>query len=221
MSTDYLLFDYLPTGHTPPAPTLLAWYAPGKPQLFGLGVQPGTPFDPQPFLRAFPNEVSEVWVFAEWATAMENMLKEGASEAELHTWLARSQSPAIREREAGQALRVEDLLTRLTTGGRLPRASAMEALFYVLASEGAPELSVQRVPHPGQADFVLLGPQRQVLAQVEIKQTRRSSGHPGPATPSWVVYGRREEEHRMTLITALTEPDYQRQLQAWLDGLAK
>lgn len=220
MSTPYLLFDYLPQSGTPPAPSLLAWLAADQPSLYGLGVQPGATFDPLPFVSAFPGDAKEVWIFAEWADALNTLLRDGASATELRAWLGHTQTPAIREREYGAANRLEDMVSQLATGDLVRKPSALEGLFFVLARDGGPSLRIQRAQRP-EADFVVTDRHGQVMALVELKRALRPATPSTASSPSWPILVRKPTDRSMMLITALTAPDYQQRLQAWLDSLTK
>lgn len=130
MTRRCLLLDYVPAGRGEPKPALAVWSGPRKTEILGLGVRPGTEFDPFPFVSAFPSDSAEVWVFAEWAYATAAMVEEGASLPELEAWvredataMAVSSEPAPSSKKA--------LEERFDTDWMAARSAATDALVFL------------------------------------------------------------------------------------------
>jgi hypothetical protein len=201
MSRRSLLLDYVPQGRGKPRPSLAVWKGARRTEVLGLGVQPGSEFDPLPFVGAFPADSEDVWVFAEWAFATQAMVEEGADLPEIEAWV-REDSTAMTVSQVAAPTSRRALEGLFDTEWMATRSAATDALVF-LAQE-VTDATVQ----PG-ADVRILNPNGASLAVLEVKRS-------APARERRSLYVKLRAPGAAPTTVELSEQGAGERIRAWL-----
>jgi len=200
-----LLLDYVPARRGGPKPALAVWSGPRKTEVLGLGVRPGTEFDPFPFVSTFPADSPDVWVFAEWAYAAAAMVEDGASLTELEAWV-RADSTAMTVSEEPAPTSKKALEERFDTDWMATRSAATDALVF-LAKEST-DAAVRT-----NNDVCLETVNGTLLATLSVKRSKPAAGSPA----RWHVS--LQKPGREPLRVDLSEKTASAQVRRWLRAL--
>jgi hypothetical protein len=169
--TRYQFFSYHSSDGSAIKPALLAWYS-SPACVIGLGISPGEElFDPRPFAAAFPSDVDRAWMFAEWATALAEMLRAGAKSEEVLRWVNDAHPRILSVVETGVAESPAALVKRLPDEP-LVEAMAEAVLVEVFRALGGTPVPVRHGAMPA-ADFIVED-EHGGEVWVEIKKATRS-----------------------------------------------
>lgn len=205
MTRRCLLLDYVPARRGGPKPALAVWSDPRKTEVLGLGVRPGSEFDPLPFVSTFPADSPYVWVFAEWAYATASMVEEGASLPELEAWV-RADSTAMTVSEEPAPTSKKALEERFDTDWMATRSAATDALVFL-----AKESTAAIVRADG--DVRLETANGTLLATLSVKRSKPAAGSPA----RW--HASLQKPGREPLRVDLSEQTACAQVRRWLRAL--
>lgn len=211
----YLFLDYVPWQSRDARPALLVWFE-RQPQLFGLGVVPGCPFDVRPFAGTYSADVEAAWVFAEWVEAIRAELQLITTRDALLAWLAGIPESPFRIGEMAEAEQPAPLLERIAAPPIQTRQVAISVLCY-LAKEVSPvglEATIEQVAAGAKRRAVLsLRADDELVAQCWLTR-QTSSGR-------WWVQGAEVGAPRLRELGDLEAESFPQTLGTWLADCAR